>query len=255
MVIHTYVFVSFVSSCHGESPPELNRRPSQVSSKDVASIIGWKHDLLVGVPKFNKWIAGRADSPFALHARPTPPPPPPEWMDPDVHDIRRQQPRVPSPSDAAEVTVASDAAQSNNVGDSTSSGSVAASLHEVRRLLCREPMSEVAYLQARHRESKQTAAVSSSVKAGCSAAEGSAAVESSEARRMSVSQALQVALFLWIVMVVAMVMAMVLICWVAIVLLPLFVRCARLMPPCHRACLAAACCNLKTQNVGGTVLI
>lgn len=136
----------------------LKEKRSMVSSKDVASIIG------------------RADSPFALHSRPTPPPPPPEWMDPDTHDIRRPQQHTPSPSvsEFADTAALAHSDDAGNLTSSLGSGLANSGLDDVR-----------------YRGSKSAAALSSVSKAVHVAGDASGTSDSSEAKRMSVSQALQ----------------------------------------------------------------
>ena len=89
----------------------------QVSSKDVASIIGPSCTCIVPRSGVTGCSAGRADSPFALSSRPTPPPPPPpEWMDPDVHDVGLHPQLAAAPS-AVEAVIEAAAAQAERGGD------------------------------------------------------------------------------------------------------------------------------------------
>jgi hypothetical protein len=111
----------------------------QVSSKDVASIIGPHRMSRCSMQNCDDLLAGGADSPFALSSQPTPPPPPPEWMDPDVHDTRQQQQRqnAPSPS-AIEAIIAAAAAQAGKSDEFNISSSFhsTSGLNEVLCLSC-----------------------------------------------------------------------------------------------------------------------
>ena len=118
----------------------------QVSSKDVASIIGPSRMCIVPRSGVTGCSAGRADSPFALSSRPTPPPPPPpEWMDPDVHDVGLHPQLAAAPS-AVEAVIEAAAAQAGDL--KLSSAFVAGSgSADVRTLAL--PLGVACYFQSR----------------------------------------------------------------------------------------------------------
>lgn len=163
----------------------------QVSSKDVASIIGPSRTCIVPRSGVTGCSAGRADSPFALSSRPTPPPPPPpEWMDPDVHDVGHHPQLAAAPS-AVEAVIEAAAAQAGDLKLSSAfvAGSGSADVRTLALPLGVAWRSHVFCFQARRRGTKQVAAAPSSV-----ALESSFTRQSSEVNRMSLSQALQVPL-------------------------------------------------------------